>query len=202
MLRISRIRLCEYNKSCSIFHNKSNKIEFAFVWIFYDFLRILQVLENWIYYWSCSFAPRPLERFSPLQCGPWPWPPVWEAEIRWLRRGDRPGKGMGRSVSSLVTGFWSELGWSQRRRTQVVRPCGGGRRNGGSSGLVDKARWPVAWTITVGACASASGLRGVGEVPSRELGAGAAMAARMAACPRRNAAAPSFIGAREKRLRC
>jgi hypothetical protein len=31
MLKISRIRLCEYNKSCSIFHNESNKIKFAFL---------------------------------------------------------------------------------------------------------------------------------------------------------------------------
>jgi hypothetical protein len=101
-----------------------------------------------------------------------------------------------------VTGFWPELGRAQRRRTRVARPCGGGRRNGGSNGLAAKARWPVAWTITVGACAGASGLRGAREVPTKELGAGAAMAAKTAACPRRNTAAPSFIGARAKRLRC
>jgi hypothetical protein len=109
---------------------------------------------------------------------------------------------VGRRASSPATDFWPELGQAQRRRTRVVRPCGGGRRNGGSSGLAAKARRPVAWTITVGACAGARGLNGAGEVPSRELDAGAAMAARTAACPCRNAATPSFIGAREKRLRC
>jgi hypothetical protein len=32
-----------FNKSCSVFYLESNKIGFAFFWICYDFLRILQV---------------------------------------------------------------------------------------------------------------------------------------------------------------
>jgi hypothetical protein len=52
ILKISRIKPCEYNKSCSIFHHESNKIEFAIFWNFYDFLRILQVSANCKHYWS------------------------------------------------------------------------------------------------------------------------------------------------------
>jgi hypothetical protein len=43
MLKISRIRPCEYNKSCSIFHHEFNKVYFAIFCIFYEFLHILQV---------------------------------------------------------------------------------------------------------------------------------------------------------------
>jgi hypothetical protein len=99
-----------------------------------------------------------------------------------------------------VTGLWPELGRLQRRRTRAARLCGGGRRNGGFGGSAAKARWPEAWVSMVGVCASANGLRGAGEVSSRELGAGTAMAAWTAACPRRNAAVPVFIDARERRV--
>jgi hypothetical protein len=61
MLKISRIRPCEYNRNCSTLHHESKKIEFAFFWSFYDFLRILQVSAKWVHYWSYSFALRPLE---------------------------------------------------------------------------------------------------------------------------------------------
>jgi hypothetical protein len=46
MLKISRIRPCENNKSCSILHNKSNKIGFEiseFSTIFYIFYKFLQI---------------------------------------------------------------------------------------------------------------------------------------------------------------
>jgi hypothetical protein len=72
--------------------------------------------------------------------------------------------------------------------------------NGGFGGLAAKARRPEVWVIMVGVCASANGLRGAGEVSSRELGAGTAMAAWTAACPHRNAAVPVFIDARERRF--
>jgi hypothetical protein len=45
MLKISKIRLREYNKSCSIFYNESNKIEFhfsEFSTIFYAFYKFQQ----------------------------------------------------------------------------------------------------------------------------------------------------------------
>jgi hypothetical protein len=42
MQNLSRTSSGKNNKSFRIFHNKSNKIEFAFLWIFYDLLCILQ----------------------------------------------------------------------------------------------------------------------------------------------------------------
>jgi hypothetical protein len=95
MLKISRIIPCEYNKSCSIFHNESNKIYFAFFWIFYNFLYILQISANWIYYWRCNFATRPLERFRTTQLGPSTHGTAGSPEIWRLRRRSWPGKGSG-----------------------------------------------------------------------------------------------------------
>jgi hypothetical protein len=42
MQTLSGISSGNNNKSCGIFHHKSNKIEFAFFWVLYDFLRNLQ----------------------------------------------------------------------------------------------------------------------------------------------------------------
>jgi hypothetical protein len=61
MLKISRIRPSEYNKSCSILHNESNKIGFAIYLIFYDFPHILQVSAKWFHYWRYRFARQPPE---------------------------------------------------------------------------------------------------------------------------------------------
>jgi hypothetical protein len=70
MPKISRDWLGEYNKSCSIIHNHSNKIEFAFCWFFYDFLEILQVSAIRLILLKMCFAPGPLGRFKTLQPGP------------------------------------------------------------------------------------------------------------------------------------
>jgi hypothetical protein len=50
MLKISRNSLGEYNKSCSAPHQESSEIELAIFRIFYDFLEILQVSANVLYY--------------------------------------------------------------------------------------------------------------------------------------------------------
>jgi hypothetical protein len=50
MQQLSGNSLDKFNKSCSTFHQESNKIGFAFVWFFYDFLRNLQVSAKAIYY--------------------------------------------------------------------------------------------------------------------------------------------------------
>jgi hypothetical protein len=47
-------------KSCSVFHQESNKIGFEFFWIFYSLLRILQESANQQHYWRYF-----------LQAGPW-----------------------------------------------------------------------------------------------------------------------------------
>jgi hypothetical protein len=59
------------NKSCSVFHNEFNKIEFAVFWIFYDFLRNLQDSAKQQYYLRFTFAPGSLERFEILQIYPY-----------------------------------------------------------------------------------------------------------------------------------
>jgi hypothetical protein len=60
MQKLSETSSGKNNKSCSIFHNESNKIKFAFFWIFYDLLCNLQDSENSNTIWD-SLLPR----------GPW-----------------------------------------------------------------------------------------------------------------------------------
>jgi hypothetical protein len=127
MLKISRIRPCEYNKSCSIFHNESNKIEFAFFWIFYDFIENLQDSSNWEYYWSFNFADRPLEvsdsyksfalrpsgRFGTSQCGLRA--PVDGGPAKFRRTGGRDRPGAGGERPSGPWGSIPVLGWGRER---------------------------------------------------------------------------------------
>jgi hypothetical protein len=65
MLQVSRIRLCEYNKSCSTLHNESNKIDFAFFLIAYDFLRILQDSAKFVTLFKKQLTRRSLELLIP-----------------------------------------------------------------------------------------------------------------------------------------
>jgi hypothetical protein len=53
--------LDKFNKSCSTFHQESNKIKFAFFRIFYYFLYILQDSAKTNYYLRFGFSARPLE---------------------------------------------------------------------------------------------------------------------------------------------
>jgi hypothetical protein len=53
------------NKSCSTFHQESNKIGFTFFWILYDFLWILQESAKHMYYLRFTFATRPLTILIP-----------------------------------------------------------------------------------------------------------------------------------------
>jgi hypothetical protein len=73
MLKISRIRLCEYKKSCSTLHHESNKIEFAF------FLNILRFSRNFtriskalslLKMYFCAGVPRAFQSVTnvPLDC--------------------------------------------------------------------------------------------------------------------------------------
>jgi hypothetical protein len=62
MPNISGNILDKFNQICSTLHQESNKIEFAFFRFFYDFLEILQESAKWLYYWSCGFTPRSLQR--------------------------------------------------------------------------------------------------------------------------------------------
>jgi hypothetical protein len=59
MQKLSGTSSGKNNKSCSIFHNESKKIEFAFFCFFYYILRILQESAKWLYYLRFTFAPGP-----------------------------------------------------------------------------------------------------------------------------------------------
>jgi hypothetical protein len=71
MQKISGNSLNKFNKSCSTFHQESRKMEFAFFRFFYDSLKVLQESAIWLYYWRCTFTPRPLELFEVSQTSPW-----------------------------------------------------------------------------------------------------------------------------------
>jgi hypothetical protein len=104
MLKISRNRLGEYNKSCSTTHQESRKIGFAFFWFSYDFLENLQDSAIWMYYWRCIFTQGPLEFFRVSQNYP--------------SFALRPSGGLKSSHSCPPA-----AGWARRRRTAV----GGGK---------------------------------------------------------------------------
>jgi hypothetical protein len=96
MLKLKGISSGQNNKSCSIIHKGSNKIDLAFFWFFCDFLRNLQESANLFTYWSYLFAIKTLERFWGLQCG---WCGSW------------PGKGRGRVLGGLGLGLGAWTGW-------------------------------------------------------------------------------------------
>jgi hypothetical protein len=97
------------NKSCGIFHHKSNKIGFTFFWFFCDFLRNLQKSENHFYYWSSPFAVRTLERFLRLQCSPWARAAAVRRRLRPGITGFRPGEGGGVFYGPLGFGLRAQL---------------------------------------------------------------------------------------------
>jgi hypothetical protein len=142
MPKISRNSLGEYNKSCSVTHQESRKIEFAFFRIFYDFLEILQESPKSFYYWSFHFAPGPLDlfppsqlyprfalntpkRFSPLQSYPWPWRRRgWPESVE---AAGAPGRGRGRGRPCAHLGSGGGRSWGggvasegTRRRSAVM----------------------------------------------------------------------------------
>jgi hypothetical protein len=144
MLKISRIKLCEYNKSCRSFHNGFNKIGFAFFWFSYDFLRNLQESAKHMYYLRWCFAPgslelfsnsqicprftlKTLERFQTSQLGPWTNGGGGLAGIRRLRRGFRPGKMWRRCRGSPWLDLRVVLGQGGRRRGRAAVQPGGVR---------------------------------------------------------------------------
>jgi hypothetical protein len=113
------------NKTCRIFHHESNKIEFAFFWFLYDFLRNLQESTKHKYYlrWCLHRGPgknRDLKNM-PLLCGlglrkNWGramWSlgrrPARKVEFRRGPAAGLAGTGVGRSRGSL--GSVLALGW-------------------------------------------------------------------------------------------
>jgi hypothetical protein len=150
MLKLSIVRPCENNKSCSILYNESNKISFAIFSIFYDFIHILQVSAKLHHYRRCTLAPRPSERFKSLQpgprfadkplernrtsqLGPWPRGTAGSPEFRRLRPRSQAGSGSGSSWDSPRAYWWPELGQGGRRRGTSTA-ADGGARGGAVSG--------------------------------------------------------------------
>jgi hypothetical protein len=147
MIQISRIRPCENNKSCSILHNKSNKICFEIFRIFYEFLRILQVSAQGSSLLKIQFAPKPLEKLNASQIYPWitvstlerigtkqfgPWGRRVAGSPEFRRRA-RAGNDSGSSMCSPRIDWWSRLG-QKRRRHESSTAAGGGTRGGAVSG--------------------------------------------------------------------
>jgi hypothetical protein len=66
MQKLTGISSVQNNKSCGVFHLESNKIGFAFLLFFYDFIRILQETGKLLHYWSYPFARRPSGRIVAL----------------------------------------------------------------------------------------------------------------------------------------
>jgi hypothetical protein len=123
------------NKSCRIIHNGSDKIGFAFVWFFYDFLRNLQESGKSLYYLSYPIARRPSERIVALQCGPWGGRLARLARIEPLRWGIRPGDGWRRKRSSPLADLWLQTSGKtagEGRPAAPRRPNRGAARSGGA----------------------------------------------------------------------
>jgi hypothetical protein len=112
------------------------KFGFAFFWIFYDFLCILQISAKRIYYWRCVVATRPLERFRTAQLGPSTHGTAGSLEIWRLQRCSRPGNGSGSSACSPGTDWQPRLGRGStlRRRTTVTGGDGAAARGSGEEG--------------------------------------------------------------------
>jgi hypothetical protein len=140
--------LGNYNKSYCTFHQESNKIGFAFFWIFYDFLQNLQVSAINQTLFKMQVSTKPLKVLDSLRVGPWfadrplektgdsqlgPQAPAGGGPTKFRRTGsrDRSGAGGGWSAGSLgsiSTGGWggSGAGGVVRRRrplSAAVRPA-------------------------------------------------------------------------------
>jgi hypothetical protein len=133
MQKLSRTSSGKNNKTSGIFHQESNKIEFAFFQIFYDFLCNLQESAKWLYYLRCGFAAGSLELSDTSQICPWftknslerkrdtqlglqPWPVAVRPQFRSVRRRPWPGKGWGRCAGSPRARLRPKLGlWWLRR---------------------------------------------------------------------------------------
>jgi hypothetical protein len=120
-------------RSCSIFHNESKKIEFAFFRFFYDFLRILQDPAPSPRSRRASFTNRPsnfADRTSgqKLDCNWVPGAMAGGGSSIPVREGSaRPGKGGGVLRGSPTT---DSEGWTAPRACQrggSVAPASGGR---------------------------------------------------------------------------
>jgi hypothetical protein len=122
MQKLSGISSGKNNKGCRIFHNESNKIGFAFLCFFYDFLRNLQETAKSLYYWSYPFAGRPSERNFSLQCRPWGGRPARGGQIPASCWPGPAGRRQGLTCRLLWLHSGARLGLRRRRRACSAEP--------------------------------------------------------------------------------
>jgi hypothetical protein len=196
MQKLKGISSGQNNKSCGIIHNEANKIGFTFFRFFCDFLSNLQESGKLQHYWSFFLHRDPSEYWilrtvAPAMegggAGPNSGAPVT----------DSAGKGRGKECEltrdRFVVGAWAvtaraNLGGEALRR---LRWCSS---QGASAWGLGSSWWECALALTTW------GL--LGEVSSKELGAGTAMAAWTVACPRAECCGACFYRReREESLR-
>jgi hypothetical protein len=110
------------NKSCKILHHESNKIGFAFLWFFYDFLRNLQESATSQILFELPFAERPSERFAALQCGPWGRPAGAGCSIPASLPPGLAGEGQAGDLGGTMVRF---VGWKEARNGRLGGSTGG-----------------------------------------------------------------------------
>jgi hypothetical protein len=111
------------NQSCSTFHQESNKIGFAFLWCFYDFLRYLQVSAKVKHYLRSGFQRSPRSLSSARR--------VWADDTR---------------------GAWAPTLLGAREASEGVRDLGKVRAPREGAGEARKPRWRTAEARCARAC--------------------------------------------------
>jgi hypothetical protein len=124
MLKISRIRPCEYNKSCSTLHHGSNKILFAFFEFSTNFYAFYKIQPKGYTIEDTTLQLGPWKEMRARNWVPRPWEATGSPEIQRLWQRSQPGKGSGSRACSPRVGWRSWLG---RRSCR----CGGSATAGG-----------------------------------------------------------------------
>jgi hypothetical protein len=144
MRKLSRNSLGECNKSCSVPHQESSKIEFAFFRFFYDFLEILQDSAKAATLFKKQLTSRSLELLIPHKNAPgshkepWnfsqacnvpleAWPTAAPAKFRPAGSHGRPGAGGRRPVGPWGLDYCARLGQGHHQRARSAE-WGSGHR--------------------------------------------------------------------------
>jgi hypothetical protein len=129
MQKLKGISSGQNNKSCSIIHNRSNKIGSHFSEFSLILYAIYKNQPTHFSYWRCAFAVRPLTRTVPSQCGPQARWPARGAQIPARSRRSPAGEGGGAVYGSLWIGLGARLVGRCRRWAAHRQPGGTGRRS-------------------------------------------------------------------------
>jgi hypothetical protein len=142
------------NKSCRIFHNRSNKIEFAFFWNYHDFIRNLQESAKHLHYLRFTFAPGSLGLFDTSQICPW----FTKNSLERMEspqlgpRGRPPAALLAEGGGGLVAHLWIDLrarrGSRSGRRWWTAAPGGDHRGSSCSGEAAARLRTRAKWRAT------------------------------------------------------